>query len=226
MAPLVGLGAISYGVYLWHWPVIVYLTPERLGVRRIVAQVLCVVVTLALAVASYRLVERPVRRGVLRGARSLVGARPRHGRDRGRSPWSSTTRGPSRRADGPAAASAVQAGDRRVRFLPDERRPPERPGCCWSATAARSSSAPSSRTGGRHAGTAYAIGMSSMLDCSPALLSDQVRYAGGQIVAREPCHDESSGGLASYARRMQADVVVCTSPTPVGSASSTSTETG
>ena len=32
--PLVALGAISYGVYLWHWPVIVYLTPDRLGVRR------------------------------------------------------------------------------------------------------------------------------------------------------------------------------------------------
>ena len=65
--PLAALGVISYGVYLWHWPVMVYLTPEDLGIARSLRDLLCVVVTLAAAVLSYVLVERPIRRGALRG---------------------------------------------------------------------------------------------------------------------------------------------------------------
>ncbi len=65
--PLVALGIISYGVYLWHWPVIVYFTPARVGVNGLWLDALCVAVTLALAVGSYLLVERPIRRGALRG---------------------------------------------------------------------------------------------------------------------------------------------------------------
>ncbi len=123
--PLVALGAISYGVYLWHWPVIVYLTPERLGVRRVVAQALCVVVTLVLAVISYRLVELPVRRGALRGACRCA----RHRRVGGGRAGAVvvTTRGPS--VGGSIGTAAVptppwpaQAGNRRYQFLPRRRR--------------------------------------------------------------------------------------------------------
>ena len=66
-APLRGLGIISYGVYLWHWPVIVYATPERTGLDGWVLDAACVAVTLALAIASFVLIERPIRRGALRG---------------------------------------------------------------------------------------------------------------------------------------------------------------
>jgi lysophospholipase L1-like esterase len=65
--PLVALGLVSYGVYLWHWPVIVYLTPARVGVDGLWLDALCVAVTLALAAGSYLAVERPIRRGALRG---------------------------------------------------------------------------------------------------------------------------------------------------------------
>jgi len=67
LRPLRALGVISYGVYLWHWPVIVYVTPERAGLTGWALDVLRVGLTLAVAAASYRLVERPIRRGALRG---------------------------------------------------------------------------------------------------------------------------------------------------------------
>jgi len=68
--PLHFLGTISYGIYLWHWPVIVYLNGTRTGLSTWPLDLLRITLTLALATASYYLVERPVRlahpRGFLR----------------------------------------------------------------------------------------------------------------------------------------------------------------
>ena len=59
------LGTISYGVYLWHWPVNVVLTPERVHVRGFWLHVIQFAVTFAIAIVSYRFLERPIRmRGV------------------------------------------------------------------------------------------------------------------------------------------------------------------
>jgi hypothetical protein len=66
-APLRWLGIISYGVYLWHWPVIVYATPERTGLDGWVLDAVCVAGDAGLAIASFVLIERPIRRGALRG---------------------------------------------------------------------------------------------------------------------------------------------------------------
>lgn len=63
--PLVGLGVISYGVYLWHWPVIVLVTEQRTGVSGLTLMALQLVITMACALASYFLLERPVRAGAL-----------------------------------------------------------------------------------------------------------------------------------------------------------------
>ncbi|GHH63577.1 hypothetical protein GCM10017673_04770 [Streptosporangium violaceochromogenes] len=60
-----GLGRISYGLYLWHWPVIAIVTAESVplsGATLVAVQVLS---CLAVSVASYLLVERPVRRGAV-----------------------------------------------------------------------------------------------------------------------------------------------------------------
>jgi peptidoglycan/LPS O-acetylase OafA/YrhL len=65
--PLHFLGTISYGIYLWHWPVIVYLTAQRTGLSQWPLDLLRVAVTLALSTASYYLVERPVRMARLHG---------------------------------------------------------------------------------------------------------------------------------------------------------------
>jgi peptidoglycan/LPS O-acetylase OafA/YrhL len=56
------LGAISYGVYLWHWPVNVFLSPERVHMHGFRLQALHFSLTFAIALASYRFLEQPIRR--------------------------------------------------------------------------------------------------------------------------------------------------------------------
>jgi hypothetical protein len=60
--PLRFLGRISYGVYLYHWPVFLWLSPERLP-DLTAAQVVLLrtLVTLGLAIVSFHVLERPVR---------------------------------------------------------------------------------------------------------------------------------------------------------------------
>lgn len=63
--PFVELGRISYGFYLWHWPVIVWISaPDEAGFldRRLV-NVAQLALTLGLALASFHIVERPIREG-------------------------------------------------------------------------------------------------------------------------------------------------------------------
>lgn len=60
-APLTGLGLISYGVYVYHWPLFLWLDEERTGLSGLPLAVLRLAVTLVLAVASYRFLEQPIR---------------------------------------------------------------------------------------------------------------------------------------------------------------------
>jgi peptidoglycan/LPS O-acetylase OafA/YrhL len=61
--PLVGLGRISYGVYVYHWPLLLWLTPARTGLDGLALSAVRVVATLAVAGLSFVLIERPVRTG-------------------------------------------------------------------------------------------------------------------------------------------------------------------
>ena len=56
--PLALLGRVSYGVYLWHWPVIVVLDHERTGLSGPALGVLWIGVTAALTTVSWLLIER------------------------------------------------------------------------------------------------------------------------------------------------------------------------
>jgi peptidoglycan/LPS O-acetylase OafA/YrhL len=69
VGPLTWLGRISYGVYLFHWPVFVVLDQRRTGldgggVDTIALLAVRLVVTLAIAQASFTLFEQPIRRGL------------------------------------------------------------------------------------------------------------------------------------------------------------------
>ncbi len=60
--PLVAIGIISYGVYLYHWPLFVWLSPDRTGMHGPSLFALRLVATFSAAIVSYVLIERPYRR--------------------------------------------------------------------------------------------------------------------------------------------------------------------
>lgn len=70
--PLIWVGTISYGLYLWHWPVNVFLTAERVHVHGLGLHAIQFAVTFAIAIVSYRYLEQPIRRGIGFGRPSYV----------------------------------------------------------------------------------------------------------------------------------------------------------
>jgi len=64
LPPLRWIGVRSYGIYLWHYPVIVLTTPVNApeSLPRVAGQVAA---TIVLAALSWRFVEEPVRRGAI-----------------------------------------------------------------------------------------------------------------------------------------------------------------
>ncbi len=76
--PMQWLGTRSYSIYLWHWPVFVVTRPGvdlDLGVGPTLA--LRLAITVPLAEASYRFIERPIRDGALTRAYTQIRARMR-----------------------------------------------------------------------------------------------------------------------------------------------------
>jgi peptidoglycan/LPS O-acetylase OafA/YrhL len=67
--PLCALGLISYGLYLWHWPIFLLLDEARTGISGWPLFVLRVAVSLAIAWVSYRFLEQPIRRSSWGGLR-------------------------------------------------------------------------------------------------------------------------------------------------------------
>lgn len=77
--PLAWIGTLSYGLYLWHWPIYVVVSPDRVPLDGVVLLALRLALSFAAAAVSLRLVENPIRyraawaRGRL-GAIALVAA--------------------------------------------------------------------------------------------------------------------------------------------------------
>ena len=89
LSPVRYVGRISYGLYIWHWPIFIWLDHARTGLLGYELFAVRVLVTFAVAVVSFHLVERPIRMGtfVSQWRAWLVvpgGHRCRAGRDRGR----------------------------------------------------------------------------------------------------------------------------------------------
>ena len=59
--PLAWIGVLSYGLYLWHWPIYVVLSPDRTGLDGVPLLGVRIAVSVMFAYASFRLVEDPVR---------------------------------------------------------------------------------------------------------------------------------------------------------------------
>ena len=64
-SPLRFIGRISYGMYLWHFPIDVALTSARVGVQGVALFGVRSALTVAIAAASFYALERPVRHGRL-----------------------------------------------------------------------------------------------------------------------------------------------------------------
>ena len=71
LRPLRWLGRVSYGAYLYHWPIFLWLDPSGSSLPRWAVEALRFGLTLGLAAASARWLEEPIRTG-----RRLRAARP------------------------------------------------------------------------------------------------------------------------------------------------------
>ncbi len=72
LRPVRYIGAISYGLYLFHWPIFVLVDNARTGLVGWPLFLVRVGLSFAAAAVSFHFLEMPVRRGVLRGWRAWV----------------------------------------------------------------------------------------------------------------------------------------------------------
>lgn len=61
---LVWIGLISFPLYLWHWPLLTFVRIVESGTPPVKVRVAAVLVSIALAWLTYRLIEKPIRFGM------------------------------------------------------------------------------------------------------------------------------------------------------------------
>jgi hypothetical protein len=70
--PLVYIGLISYSLYLWHWPILVYakyLTPGDLSFK---LRIMLIILSIFAAYISWRFIEKPFRKRKILKSRSAI----------------------------------------------------------------------------------------------------------------------------------------------------------
>jgi peptidoglycan/LPS O-acetylase OafA/YrhL len=74
LRPVRWVGQISYGLYLWHWPVQIAISEARTDLTGWDLALVRLAVTFGAATLSFYLVERPIRHGALRGWKARLAA--------------------------------------------------------------------------------------------------------------------------------------------------------
>ena len=69
---MVGIGLISYPLYLWHWPLLSLARIIYSAIPPIEVRIACLALSLALAYATYQLVEKPIRFGTHKRQKTMV----------------------------------------------------------------------------------------------------------------------------------------------------------
>lgn len=69
----VAVGRVSYGLYLYHWPIYLIIDAERLGAGGATLLIVRVATTAVVAALSYRIIEQPIRSGEVRMPAVSVG---------------------------------------------------------------------------------------------------------------------------------------------------------
>jgi hypothetical protein len=201
--PLRWLGTVSYGVYLWHWPIIVFFTEEHVGVRGVPLDVLRVALTLAAAWVSYVVVEGPIRSGALSGRRirlvtagTVVVMIPA---------VLFATSGTPLSADQTADRIPVDGSTSPWLLYPSEI-PPGAPRLLMVGDSGVAAVGPALRDEAERHGLVVAT--SSVINCSVLRPEGKVRNPNGDIDSREPCHDDRQSMWRDLVEEFRPDVVV------------------
>lgn len=71
--PFVGIGLISYSLYLWHWPLLALYRATSIGEGDLQTRLMLCVIAVVLATGTYRYIETPFRKLRLPDGRTVAG---------------------------------------------------------------------------------------------------------------------------------------------------------
>ncbi len=72
LSPVVFIGMISYSLYLWHWPMLVFFKYVTLGPIPLVQRILLLMISVGLATLSWKFVETPFRKRTILKKRAHI----------------------------------------------------------------------------------------------------------------------------------------------------------